>query len=252
MTTVCLIGNSHVTNLKLALPTVQPDFPGIETVFFASEGTSMELDVVSGRLVARAEHVRKRMATASGTDGDIAPVYDAYVLCGLTLSSIRAVRTFRATITELYAAGRGHDATPGDIANGMAPRVRASLAIDIASKLRQLTAAPVFVIATPFSAYERHEDLWQDLDARKRVGLLAEAFTLACTRAAEDHAAVFVPQPLETVGPNALTTRPQFYKHSPEETGAERAHHAHMNTEFGAIVLRDVLQRVVESLPPPE
>lgn len=247
MPIVCLIGNSHVANLKKALPAVAPDFPGIETIFFASDGTSMELDIVSGKLAARAAHVRERMAMTSKTDGDIAPVYDAYVACGLTLSSMRAIRAFQRARKE--AGPRPKASTAEEIAEIMAPAVHASLALDITSKLRQLTSAPIFVIATPLTAHERHSELWQNLEKRDRVGLLAAAFMLACSKAAEANKAIFVPQPPQTVGPNALTTRPEFYLLTPEQTKAERAHHAHMNTAFGAIVLRDVLERVAEALP---
>ena len=245
MTTVCLIGNSHVANLKLALPSVQPDFPDVRTIFFASDGTTMELDVVSGRLVARTGYVRERMAMTSGTMGDIEPIYDAYVPCGLTLSSVRAMRTYPATMQALRRASRDKDATAQDLAAGMAPQILQSLAFDIATKLRRLTDAPIFIVATPLTAYERHTAMWQRYESKGVVELLAAAFDLACHSAAKDIGAVFVPQPFETVGPNALTTRPEFYRLSVEETAAERANHAHMNAAFGAIVLRDVLRRIV-------
>ena len=248
MTTVCLIGNSHVANLKKALPGVAPGFPGIETVFFASEGVSMELDIVDGKLGARVQHVRDRMAMTSGTDGDIAPVYDAYVACGLTLSSMRAIRAFQHTLKELPKAERGKVFETDEVARIMAPAIRTSLAIDIAAKLHAIGAAPVFVIATPLTAYERHAELWAGWEKRQRVELLEAAYTLACHRAAEAQGAVFVPQPPQTIGPNALTTRPEFYLTSPDEVKVEAAHHAHMNAAFGAIVLRDVLERIVAAL----
>lgn len=247
MTNVCLIGNSHVANLKLALPEVQPEFPDVRTTFFVSDGLSMELEVADGQLRGREEHVRRFMALSSGTDGDIAPVYDAYVICGLTLSSLRAIRTLRATLDALRAEGRARDARVEDIAQGMDATVRKSLAYGALTKLRTLTDAPVFVIATPHAAYERHAAMWDSQLIAPRIAMLAEAFNLACTLAMEEHNATFVPQPAETVGPNALTTRPQFYRLTPDEVRAENAHHAHMNAAFGAIVLRDVLNRMVRS-----
>ncbi|HWA89331.1 MAG TPA: hypothetical protein VG889_04810 [Rhizomicrobium sp.] len=248
MITVCLIGNSHVANLKKALPSVAPDFPGIETAFFASEGVSMELDIVDGKLRGRAQHVRDRMAMTSGTDGDIAPIYDAYVACGLTLSSMRAIRAFHKMLKDSEPAVRKKRFTPEEVAEIMAPAIRGSLAIAAVDKLRRLTQAPIFVIATPLAAYERHDELWQGLEKRGRLELLEAAYTLACTGEAAAHGAVFVPQPLETIGPNVLTTRPEFYLTSPEAVKDEAAQHAHMNTAFGAIVLRDVLARIAAAL----
>lgn len=248
MIKVCLIGNSHVANLKKALPGVAPDFPDIETVFFASEGVSMELEIVDGKLRGRVQHVRDRMAMTSGTDGDIAPVHDAYVACGLTLSSMRAIRAFQRVLKELPPGERGKVFEAEEVAQIMAPAIRASLAIDIAAKLRAIGAAPVFVIATPLTAYERHADLWQGWEKRNRVAMLEAAYTLACHGAAQAHGAVFVPQPPQTIGPNVLTTRPEFYLTSPQEVKLEAAHHAHMNTAFGAIVLRDVLERIARRI----
>jgi hypothetical protein len=249
MTTICLIGNSHVANLKRALPEVAPAFPGIGTIFFASDGMSLETEVRDGKLVARTGTARGRMAMTSGTDGDIAPVYDAYVVCGLTLSSMRAIHTFGPTLQSLRDAGRlPKSMTAEDVAAGMVPAIRGSLALGAVSGLRQITDAPIFVIATPFTAYERHEAMWAGFERWGRVSLLAEGYALACKRAAESHGAVFVEQPPETIGPNALTTLPAFYTLSPEETRVERAHHAHMNAVFGAIVLRDVLTRIAVAL----
>jgi hypothetical protein len=248
MSTVCLIGNSHVANLKKALPAVAPEFPDVVPTFFASEGVSMELDIVGGKLRGRADHVRERMAMTSGTDGDIAPVYDAYVLCGLTLSSMRAIRASRATMKTLHAAGGKSAVTAEAVAEGMVEAICQSLAIDIAAKLRRLTKAPIFVIATPLTAYERHPELWQALESKQRLAKLARAYDLACAKAAERYGAVFVPQPPETIGPNLLTTRPQFYLLPVDKVKAEAAHHTHMNTAFGEIVLRDALRRVTARL----
>ncbi|HVU20735.1 MAG TPA: hypothetical protein VHE09_08395 [Rhizomicrobium sp.] len=248
MSSICLIGNSHVANLKMALPVVLPDFPGMDLVFFASDGRSMELEINSGRLVGCEEFVRDRMAMTSGRDGGIAPIYDAYVICGLTLSSIRALRTFWVTMKELRAIGRNKSVTPEIVARGMETAVKGSLAIDIVSKLRRITNAPAFVIATPLSARERHVDTWSTLEKRRQVELVANGFNLACHQASQEHAATFLPQPQETIGPNAFTTRPEFYRLSPEETAVETAHHAHMNTAFGAIVLRDALIHTRETL----
>lgn len=248
MTTVCLIGNSHVANLKLALPHVQPDFPNVSAVFFASAGESMELEVSGAKLVATEDYVRGRMAVSSGTDGDIAPIYDAYVVCGLTLSSMRAIRTFRASLDAWRAAGRAAEMIADDVAKGMDAPIRKSIAMDVVAKLRRLTDAPVYLIATPLTAYERHSSFWDTMQSRQKIGLLSDAYNLACNRAAQAHGAVFVPQPTDTIGPNALTTRPEFYMLTPDQVRAERASHAHMNVAFGAIVLRDVLMRIVERL----
>ena len=244
MPSICLIGNCHVANLKLGWPAIEADFAGFALTFFASDGLSLNVEIVDGRLVAPDPDIRARMALTSRSDGDIAPVYDAYVVCGLALSSMRALRTVKRTRAELREAGR--EASAAAIAAGMEPTIRASIAIDVIAKLRQLTSNPIFLIATPLTAYERHADLWDGMRAAGRIDLLMSAFNLACSSVAAECNAIFVPQPQETVGPFPLTTRPEFYRLPPEEVRKERAHHTHMNQAFGSIVLRDVLQRIME------
>jgi hypothetical protein len=213
-------------------------------VFFASDGLSMQVEVSDGMLVAPNCRIRERMAMTSKTDGDIAPRYDAYVVCGLGLSSIRAIRTVSPTMAARRDAGLKTPATVEDIARGMEPPLRGAIAIDVISKLRQLTQNPILLIATPLSAHERHPEIWGPMDARNRVDFAAAAYHAACRRIAREYDAVFVPQPAQTVGPNALTTRPEFYRSPPEQAKLEKDHHAHMNCAFGAIVLRDILQRI--------
>lgn len=244
MPTICLIGNSHVANLKLGWPEVEPDFPDYSLVFFASDGLSMHVEISDGKLVAPESGIRARMAMTSKTDGDIAPIYDAYVVCGLGLSSLRAILTMSRTMAARRLAGLKTPATVEDIALGMEQLMRDAIAIDILSKLRHLTQQPIFLIATPLTAHERHPEIWDKMDAQKRLDFVAAAYHLACTQVAREYDAVFVPQPAETVGPNVLTTRPEFYRLPLEQVLLEKVPHTHMNPAFGAIVLRDVLERI--------
>ena len=75
MTTICLIGNSHVATLKLALPGVAPDFPGLDTIFFVSDGVSMELDVVSGKLSDVMDDIERIRSEAREQKGWIMDTY---------------------------------------------------------------------------------------------------------------------------------------------------------------------------------
>lgn len=244
MTTLCLIGNSHIAALKLGLPQIQPLFPGFALDFYACAGEALELKISGGKLVAATDHIRSRLAVTSGKSGDIEPIYDAYVLCGLTLSAMRAIRAYNIKLMELRSIGQAKTATVADFAQAMEPALRLSLAVDIAAKLRELTQAPIFLIATPFAAYERHADLWQKLATRRLEAHVAQAYEMACNTVAQDLSATFVPQPAETVGGNGLTTREEFYLLPLEQVRMEKAPHTHMNPAYGAIVLRDVLERI--------
>jgi hypothetical protein len=84
--------------------------------------------------------------------------------------------------------------------------LRDALAIEILRKLREITAAPVFLIATPLPAYERHVEIWDRLTSHKQNERVARVYYAACDRLAREFGATFLPQPPETIGENGLTT----------------------------------------------
>ncbi len=247
MTKVCVIGNSHVAALKLGWPEIQAQFPRVELTCFASAGLSVAYEVSDGKLVCPDPRIKQRLAYTSQTDGDIRPVYDVYILCGLALSSMKAFRAYIAKRVELKAAGTPIGTTVEDYAAAMAPALRDTIAIDVAAKLRTLTQAPIFVIATPLPAYERHVELWGRIKENFQESTVAQAYDLACTRVAAEHDAVFLPQPVEVTDESGLTTRNQFYLLKPEQVAEEKSLHTHMNPAFGAVVLRDALEKIVNS-----
>jgi hypothetical protein len=247
MTAICLIGNSHVGALKLGWPEIEAQFPGFMLDFYASAGQSMQLDVVDGKLVP-APDIRKRLAATSGKDGDIEGTYDAYVVCGLTLSSMRAMHAYNAKFVEMRQAAQYKTAGVDDFAQAMEPALRGAIAVDVIAKLRKITKAPIFLIGTPYGAHVRHEQLWEKLKARGHEAVVAQAYDAACKRIAAELSATFVPQPAETVAGNGFTTRETFFLFPLDYVRSEKAEHTHMNASFGAIVLRDVLGKARATL----
>lgn len=242
MPRICLIGDSHLAALKRGWSRLQSQFPGMTLTFFAMEAGLLRLDVSGGKLVAPDERVRKRLANTSEGDGDIVPDYDAYVLCGLSLGSMKAFRAYLAERAGAREAGRAYGKTVEDIAQAMAPALRDTIACDVAAKLRQLTEAPIFLVATPLPAYERLAAQWERLE--RLNARIAEAYDAVCHRIAEGLAATFIPQPAETVNAEGLTTRSRFYLLPPEQVAKEVTLHTHMNSDFGAIVLGDALRKI--------
>ena len=96
MTSVCLIGNSHLAVLKLGWPDIQVRFVDIdmELDFYAAAGGSLAVTVANGSLVPADDATRKRFAVTSGKSGDIEPNYSACVLCGLMLNAMTAARAY--------------------------------------------------------------------------------------------------------------------------------------------------------------
>lgn len=241
MPRVCLIGDSHLAALKLGWPRIQPQFPGMTLVFYAVPASLLHVEIVGGKLVAPEERIRKRLARTSEGDGDIGPDHDVYVLCGLELALMKALRGFFAKRAAARAAGAVYGNKVGDLALAMEPALRDTIACDVAAKLRQLTKAPLFLIANPLPAYERHAEQWERLKKREHI---AEACEIACKKIAADHAAIFIPQPAETVDATGLTTRNTYYLLPPDQVARETTPHTHMNADYGAIILRDALEKI--------
>jgi hypothetical protein len=248
MTSICLIGNSHIGALKLGWPEIEAQFPGFLLDFYASAGQSMQLEVQGGKLVPATDAIRKRLAATSGKDGDIEATYDAYVVCGLTLSAMRAVHAYDARVAELRRLGRDEAAGVEDFAQAMEPVLRGAIAVDVIAKLRQITKAPIFLIGTPYGAYVRHVELWEALKVRKHEDVVAQAYDTVCKKIADELSAIFVPQPAETIADNGYTTREPFFLFPLDYVRSEKAEHTHMNASFGAIVLRDVLEKARTAL----
>ena len=65
------------------------------------------------------------------------------------LSAMTAVRAFTRRIAELRSAPPAQAATDADFESPIYDALRDTLAIDVLRKLREITTAPVFLIATP-------------------------------------------------------------------------------------------------------
>jgi len=248
MTSVCLIGNSHLAVLKLGWPDVQAEFANVELDFYAAAGGSLELAVSNGRLVPADDPTRKRLAVTSGKSGDIEPNYSAYVICGLTLSAMTAVHAFTRRLRELQSDRGAQAATDTDFDGPVYDALRDTLAIDVLRKLREITAAPAFLIATPLPAYERHSEIWDRLTRQKQNERLARVYNAACDRLARELGATFLSQPPETIGENGLTTPAEYYLLPLDYVRTEKAPHTHMNQAYGAIILRNALEKIRAAL----
>ena len=244
MTSVCLIGNSHLAVLKLGWPDIQSSFADMELDFYAAAGGSLELAVSNGCLVPADDTTRKRLAITSGKSGDIEPNYSAYVICGLMLSAMTAVRAFTRRLAELRTVHQVQAATDADFDGPVYDALRDTLAIGVLRKLREITAAPVFLIATPLPAYERHVEMWDRLTKQKQDERLARVYNAACDRVAREFDAMFLPQPPETIGENGLTTPSEYHLLPLDYVRTEKAPHTHMNQTYGGIILRNALQKI--------
>lgn len=98
-------------------------------------------------------------------------------------------------LTEWHSAGQARTATGADFETPVHDVLRDILAIDVLRKLREITAAPAFLIATPLPAYERHPEIWEMLAGQNQNEGLVRVYNAVCDRRACEFGAIFLPQP---------------------------------------------------------
>ncbi|HEY1710287.1 MAG TPA: hypothetical protein VGG10_18600 [Rhizomicrobium sp.] len=216
---VCVIGDSHVAALKLGWRDIRDGFPDVDIKFFAAPKREMHaLALFDDALVPENDALRASFKLTSGT-GEICGDYDLYILCGLYLQIREAIAAYKEN------------------AGSALPRLRQTLAASTLSKLRGITDAPVWLIATPFSARPLVPQGNDDPGAA--ASGIAEMFNAGCRELAAEQRAVFVEQPAETIVAGHLSTRLEYSRGGSAD--APPGDLTHMSRDFGALVLRTVL-----------
>lgn len=85
---ICVIGNSHLSSLKLGFDNIASEFPDVKITFFGSIGATFdELVLENRKLIAKTDEVKNVMALTSGglTHIDVDD-YDLFILHGLAFS----------------------------------------------------------------------------------------------------------------------------------------------------------------------
>ncbi|HTT97361.1 MAG TPA: hypothetical protein VMF58_04890 [Rhizomicrobium sp.] len=226
--------------LKAGWPTISPEYPDVEMTFFAGSAQAMEsLELDGNALVATTDALRKRLKTTSSGLASIANDYDAYVICGLGLNGQAAGQVHRI----LRAGKKGSELSPDyqnkELPAALAEAVGRVKAIRILDMLRRITDAKILLIAQPLRA---ESDVPAENAPSRGMRWILSVFHSACEQLAKAHNATFMPQPLETLSDASVATKAKFLpsqaRLSPDESREDRAH---MNGEYGAIVLRHAL-----------
>lgn len=234
---VCIIGDSHVAALRKGWAGIKSEFPDFVLTYFAAEEAPYEgLVIQDGSLLAANPKLAEMFELTSGGLRVIGPDYDLYILCGLKLTPQHAL------IVRKEYWSRHKDAIPVEVfetefATAIEADLRRSQSARTLKMLRATTKAPIALIANP-RPHEFDETVKNPPQSAIRSNrMLADAFETACRRIAEESAAVFLPQPGETLSShNALNTKPVFAARSSDDPDR-----GHKNAAYGAIVLRDAL-----------
>jgi len=230
MASVCVIGDSHAAALKAGWNSIQGDFPDLKLDFFAAMGKYMsQVAVRDGALVPLLEDLRKRIKVTSGGLETIAGSYDYYLICSLG-----------------FQAAWAPDEPDDVVLEKMRQAAPEQLAIRMVKMLREITRAPIGVIPTP----RRSSEAPAGKVKRDRMTRSMALFRAACDDVLGALHAELISQPAETLSEDGVSTKAEFAR-SPERLffTQEDADHTHMDASFGAIVLRDALNRLLKCQP---
>lgn len=225
---ICLLGDSHAAALRQGWARIQSGFADIEITFFAAMRAEWpSLGVADRKLVPQSQALREQFERSSKGSHEIAVTYEAYIVCGLGLAISFPLRLVT------HNADNGWD----EYREAVARHIRDTPCAKILANLRQVTDAPILVLASPHQplAFCRSSPLLTDSTAWR----LQKNFNAACETLAREHAARFISQPEETLSQNRVTTRMEFSNYT---SNSEREDRRHCNAGYGAIVMRHVLQ----------
>jgi hypothetical protein len=140
---------------------------------------------------------------------------------------------------------------PPESGGAFQPALRAALhettAARILTMLRKITHAPVFLSPAPVSSLQLPA-LRTRLARRNESERLVRMFEEECHNLAQSGDAGFLPQPLSTRDEDGIATKAAYSQQPARFNTREAApDKSHMNSEYGAAVLRDFL--AAASLP---
>lgn len=162
---ICVIGNSHLGAAKLGWGDVAPMHPRQEMTFFGAPWDMLrDLDLQAGTLVARTEKLRHKLRRSSGGIDRIDPAqFDGFILYGLQFGPRRVLHTYRSfrpcsfewreELVDLAPFRRERGPVQA-ISERLFDKIAVAglggtLAVHIAAQIREVSDAPVKLVAAP-------------------------------------------------------------------------------------------------------
>jgi len=250
MMRVCLIGNSHLGCLKLGWDEIATRHSDTKVTFFGTpRRTILHLRARQHRLVPTTESVETSfMRTSDGLSVIDPQLYDAFVICGLTVSSVLVMGlACRYTPDSLSHLSERHLVSDDFFKAILAEMNQASAGYKTAKRLRRITDKPILILPPPMPSEQitlkqpRLTKFQQDESGTRLATLVQEA-----VESLDKDVAEFVWQPQQTLA-HGVFTQHEFSTNSSRLLTDEK--HSdddaiHMNGEFGAAALTDILGRL--------
>lgn len=253
MKRICVIGDSHVAALRKAHMTAGPGATPAEITFFAAATDGMRgARAKNGSLVPENEKLLWRFRSTSGGSESIDPEdFDVFVLYAMEVRYQHGLRLLETH--QFFGESRGlPHVSDSAYACAIAGKLRQSTAYHVAVQLRSITAKPIYVLPQPLPA---ESVVVERADFEHLATIDADIVAMSSRVTDSQIRAVFEEWSVEplthddslraetgltpdeyTRGSLRLTTKLQE-THSDDDT-------AHMNEEFGRVVLERLLNLV--------
>ena len=248
---VCVIGNSHVVCWLYGWRALPASRRGpFELTFFAALAAQLNSLVrKDGELLPADEPTRETLARLSGGRDSIRiEQYDAFVVVGsmLNFSRVLSCSKHYGTVSRQPMYGTRHlisDACFEDRLDDIYNK--SQLAIRLAGTLREMSSAKVILTPTPCisEAALSQNEYYAACDKERYFGSLYSAFLAQMEKVAAASGLLWLPQNPETLAlPGFTQHRYSVEGHGLNKIEIGRFDLAHMNTEFGGIMVSDALK----------
>jgi hypothetical protein len=249
MKRICVIGDSHAAALKTGWDTITAGLPGIEPTFFAAMHQHMEAIGFAGdKLIATTNDLKVRWERTTAGLSAIDETYDAYLICGLGLKFQAAMQTLKLLRTRAQSGEIPKSERETIFVARLEEGLRNTLAIRIAGLLRQITDTAILFVPQPLPAEGGERSAKPSPEGVERKRLMLARFEEICDRLAGECKASFLAQRKDTRTEDMLATKAEYAlgpsRLASAKIGADRSH---MNSGYGAIVLRDALQILTDA-----
>lgn len=246
---VCFLGSSQLYPMARGWRQKPGD---VEATFMAAPGALIgDLTVTGGKLVSSGR-LRKALIKTTGVTEAPVEEFDAISIVGLHFSMNLCARLFASRC--IWQTGQGEVADESrqyavrsELLTATRERLSNSVAVSMARKLRPVTSAPLLLVAPPgLSERVIETDLKPGRAMRRilagdRQGEVRSIYDEACNRLGGDFE--IVPQPAKTVSHEILTDR-RYDSTPPGDPPSRHFHISHMNTEYGLLAMRELLDRL--------
>ena len=250
-----VIGNSHLAAFKLGWEIIKSDFPNIDLVFFGSPATTMRsFEINENGLFPKTDILKENIKWTSDGFEYIPKDMSGYILVGMGYSFLHLLALQKVhRLFDYYDENSTHQLISESYFNkAMEGTLYNSNASTIVDMLKQITDAPMYYAPNPYPSISVVDDSSDKYEYFKFTEIMERAFRYyneSVDTVFTDKGVRFFSQPEETIV-NSMFTRERYSKNSVKlKRGLKALHdpqdYFHMNDQFGAMSLRDILSSSV-------